>query len=55
MMIVNMFSPLQLLEVSLTTMEDVLLKIGELSEHDDSKHALTTAAARTGYFNRMYL
>ena len=55
MMIVNMFSPLQLLEVSLTTMEDVFLKIGELSEHDDSKHALTTAAARTVYFNRMYL
>ena len=34
--------------VSLTTMEDVFLKIGELSEHDDSKHALTAAAARTG-------
>ncbi|XP_023336664.1 retinal-specific ATP-binding cassette transporter [Eurytemora carolleeae] len=35
------------LGISLTTMEDVFLKIGELSEHDDSKHALTAAASRT--------
>ena len=48
MMIVNMLSPLLLEQVSLTTMEDVFLNIGELSEHDDSKHALTAAAARTG-------
>ena len=49
MMIANMLLLLQLLEqVSLTTREDVFLKIGELSEHDDSKHALTAAAARTG-------
>ena len=31
-------------------MEDVFLKIGELSEHDDSKHALKAAEARKGYF-----
>ena len=48
MMIASMLSPLQHLEqVSLTTMEDVFLKIGKLSEHDDSKHALTAAASRT--------
>ena len=49
MMIVNMLSPLQHLEqVSLTTMEDVFLNIGELSEHDIIKHVLTAAASRKG-------